>query len=83
MTDNDHSSEFFDDDTAASTMPPAGTLVIRTWYERERAPGFRARVTYSGVPGDEPGVVASADPDEVLTIVRQWLSDQAVPPSAA
>jgi hypothetical protein len=52
------------------------TLVIRTWSESDEAPGFRARLTFSQRPDDAPTTVSTADPSEVLAIVRQWLSTQ-------
>lgn len=54
--------------------PPMGTLVIRTWDEPDQTPSFRARLTYSRAPDDVPGTVSTADPEEVLRLVRQWLS---------
>jgi hypothetical protein len=59
-----------------SATPPGGTLVIRTWYEPDQEPGFRARLTFSRGPAGEPDTVAAADPAEVLSIVRQWLFAQ-------
>jgi hypothetical protein len=59
-----------------STMPPMGTLVIRTWFEPDQLPGFRARLIYSTAPDGEPKTVAAADPVEALSIVRQWLFAQ-------
>lgn len=53
-----------------------GTLVIRTWYEPGQVSGFRARVMYGRGPDGETDKTASADPDEVLNIVREWLSAQ-------
>jgi hypothetical protein len=53
-----------------------GTLVIRTWYEPDQVPGFRARITYSQGPDGDPATVAVADPDEALSVVRQWLFAQ-------
>ena len=58
-------------------MPPMGTLVIRTWSEPDQVSGFRARVTYGQGPDGEAKTVAAADPDKVLSIVREWLSAQA------
>jgi hypothetical protein len=57
-------------------MPPTGTLVIRTWYEPDQVSGFRARVMYGRGPDGETNKTASANPDEVLSIVRAWLSAQ-------
>ncbi|WP_258803140.1 hypothetical protein [Pseudarthrobacter sp. NS4] len=52
-----------------------GTLVIRTWFELGREPGFRARITYSH-PAGRQNSVAAGDPNEVLEVVRQWLEAQ-------
>lgn len=81
MTNDDRPSGKYDEDEADPPVPSMGTLVIRTWQESDQTPSFRARVTYSQTPGDEPGTVSTADPDEVLGVVRQWLSAQSVPPS--
>jgi len=56
-----------------------GTLVIRTWNEPDQTPGFRARLTYSHSPGVKPKTVYTADPEEVVSFVRQWL----LPPAGA
>jgi hypothetical protein len=80
MTNDDLPSGISDEDESASAMPPMGTLVIRTWHEPDQTPGFRARLTYSQIPGDEPSTVSTADPDEVLSVVRQWLLARSVPP---
>ena len=79
MTNDDRPSGVSDESDPA--MPSMGTLVIRTWHEPDQTPGFRARITYSKAPDDEPSTVATADPDEVLSVVRQWLSAQPVPPA--
>lgn len=52
-----------------------GTLVIRTWFEPGREPGFRARIIYSQAAGGQSSVAAS-DREEVLEVVRQWLEAQ-------
>lgn len=57
-------------------MPPMGTLVIRTWYEPDQVSGFRARVMYGRGHEGEANKTASANPDEVLSIVREWLAAQ-------
>ena len=54
--------------------PAMGTLVIRTWNEPDQTPSFRARLTYSQAPDDQPSSTLTADPDEVLSVVRQWLN---------
>lgn len=60
-----------------------GTLVIRTWYEPDQVPSFRARVTYSQDADDDPATVVAADPDEALSVVRQWLFTQSGSPDEA
>ena len=81
MTTDDRPSGISDEDESDSAMPSMSTLVIRTWHEPDSAPGFRARVTFGNVQGDEASTVSSADPDEVLSVVRKWLSAGSVPPS--
>jgi hypothetical protein len=51
-------------------------MVIRTWFEPRGEPSFRARITYGKATGGEPSRFATADPDEVLAVVRQWLEAQ-------
>ncbi len=53
-----------------------GTMVIRTWFEPNGVSSFRARITYGKATGAEPSRFATADPDEVLDVVRQWLDAQ-------
>jgi hypothetical protein len=55
-------------------------LVISTWNEPHQDPGFRARLTYSEAPDDEPSTISTADPEEVLRLVRLWLSARSGPP---
>ena len=78
MTNDDRLSGISDESDPA--MPAMGTLVIRTWHEPDQTPGFRARIIYSQAPGDEPTTVSTADRNEVLSVVRQWLFAQPVPP---
>ncbi|VXB26449.1 hypothetical protein ARTHRO9AX_150041 [Arthrobacter sp. 9AX] len=52
---------------------PMGTMVIRTWNEPHRTPGFRARMTYSHSPTAEPETTYTVDPEEVVDTVRRWL----------
>jgi hypothetical protein len=78
MTNDDRLSGISDESDPA--MTGMGTLVIRTWHEPDQAPGFRARIIYSRAPADEPNTVSTADKDEVLRVVRQWLFAQPVPP---
>ncbi|MCP9000337.1 hypothetical protein NFC73_11440 [Pseudarthrobacter sp. RMG13] len=65
-----------DEAGGGAEMEFLGTLVIRTWAEQETQRGFRARISISQDPRDEPNIIATADPDEVLDIVRRWLSAQ-------
>lgn len=76
MTSDDLPSGISAQEGADSAMPPMGTLVMRTWYEPDQVPAFRARLTYSQGPQNEPNTVATADPDEALSIVREWLFAQ-------
>jgi hypothetical protein len=76
MTSDDRPSGISDPDGTGSAIPPMGTLVIRTWYEPDQVHGFRARLTYSRGPEGEPDSVSTADPDEAVSIVRQWLLSQ-------
>ena len=78
MTNDDRLSGISDESDPA--MPATGTLVIRTWHEPDQTHGFRARIIYSQAPGDEPTTVSSADRNEVLGVVRQWLFAQPVLP---
>lgn len=70
----------FPSDQAAPSM---GTLVIRTWDEPDQMPGFRARLTYSQTPDGVTTTVSTADPEEVLRIVRQWLNARPGSPHGA
>jgi hypothetical protein len=67
-TDSAAPSEFH---TEARTQDQ-GTLVIRTWWEPDHVHGFRARVT-SQVPEAGSATITTADPEEVLAVVRRWL----------
>jgi hypothetical protein len=53
-----------------------GTMVIRTWFEPNGQSSFRARITYGKATGAEPRRIATADREEVLDVVRQWLDAQ-------
>ncbi|MET3721457.1 MULTISPECIES: hypothetical protein [unclassified Arthrobacter] len=81
MTKDDPPSGISDDVPSDPTMLSMGTLVIRTWNEPDQTPGFRARLTYSQAPDAEPSSISTADPDEVLSVVRQWLSTRSAPPT--
>lgn len=52
------------------------TLVIRSWEEPDHDNGFRARLTYGDDQGDARQTFATADPEEALNLVRQWLLDR-------
>jgi hypothetical protein len=69
-----------DQDRANSERRPVGTLVIGTWNEPNQNSGFRARITNIQHPGDQPTTVSTADPEEVVGVVRQWLLTQSGPP---
>lgn len=83
MTSDDRPSGIPDDDESDQAMPFMGTLVIRTWQEPDQVPSFRARVTYNQAPSGEPSIFSTADPDNVISVVRQWLSAQLGPPGEA
>ena len=58
-------------------MPPVtekvGLVVVRAWTEG--ASSFRARVTVvPDVAASEEQVVVVGSPDEVVTLVRDWLN---------
>lgn len=72
MTNDDHPRGIPPQEQADSPTD-TGTLVIRTWHEPDQVISFRARLTYSHALDDAPNTVATADPDEALRIVRQWL----------
>lgn len=80
MTNDDRPAGISDEDESDAAMPSVGTLVIRTWHEPDQMPSLRARITYSEDPSGEPRTVSTADPDKVLSVVRQWLSGQTNPP---
>ena len=80
MTQDDPPSGVSDGYGSDPAMPAMAALVIRTWNEPEQAPGFRARLTYSEAPDDEPSTISTADPDEVLRLVRQWLNARSALP---
>lgn len=51
------------------------TMVIRVWQESTHENAFRARLTMSDAGGIDTSIV-SADADEVLAAVRDWLAAQ-------
>jgi hypothetical protein len=63
-------------DDAVEAARAGGILVIRTWFERNGEPGFRARITYGRAGAGESSTEATTDPEEVLEVVRQWLQAQ-------
>jgi hypothetical protein len=77
MTQDDPPSGVSDEN---ESDPAMAALVIRTWNEPDQAPGFRARLTYSQAPDEEPRTISTADPNEVLRLVRQWLNARSAPP---
>lgn len=76
MTEDNRPSGRSDQDLPFSAKRSMSTLVIRTWSESDQAPGFRARLTFSQRPDEAPITVSTADPNEVLSTVSQWLSTQ-------
>jgi hypothetical protein len=80
MTQDDPPSGDFDGLESQASTPAMAALVIRTWNEPDQALGFRARLTFSETPGGEPSTFSTADPDEVLRLVRQWLNARAGTP---
>jgi hypothetical protein len=79
MTNIDRPPGISDEAESEAGVPSMRTLVIRTWYERGQTPTFRSRVTYSETPSGEPSTISTADPDEVLSVVQQWLAGQTKP----
>lgn len=75
MKDSDR-SEPAGDAEADPEVPSAGLLIIRTWNEPGHPQGFRARITYGRTPGGDQSTVATADPAEVLGVVKRWLAAQ-------
>jgi len=80
MTHDAELSGGSDQDPAKSEGGPTGSLVIGTWNEADQESGFRARITYIRHSGDQPTTVLTADPEEVMSVVRQWLLTQSGPP---
>ena len=74
MNDDDRLRGVSDDDE--SVAPPDGTLVISTWNEPNQPHGFRARLIFRKAADAEPSFIPCADPEEILDIVRRWLSAQ-------
>jgi hypothetical protein len=61
--------------------PDGGIMVIRVWTEAGAANGFRARLTFGRPEGEETRSVVSADVDDVVESVREWLSAYAPSPA--
>lgn len=71
-----HWPESAGDPGADPAVPSAGLLIIRTWHEPGHPQGFRARVTFGQNPGSDQSSVVTADPAEVLEVVKRWLAAQ-------
>jgi len=55
---------------------PSAALVLRVWSESPGRAGFRARVTAArDLTGTDGTLLVTADPDDVLATVRDWLDD--------
>lgn len=80
MTQDDPPSGASAESESGPAMPAMAALVIRTWNEPDQAPGFRARLTYSAAPDEDPRTISTADPDEVLRLVGQWLDARSALP---
>ena len=50
------------------------TLVISVWREEEHTQSFRARLTWTSGEAAEAVVKYAANPEAVLSGVREWLS---------
>lgn len=61
---------------AVPENPVSDTIVIRAWHEPGHPQGFRARITYGEPPGSGPSTIVTADPAEVLRVVKNWLGSQ-------
>jgi hypothetical protein len=79
MINNDRPPGISDEDESDAARPSMSTLVIRTWHEPDQTPSLRARITYSDDPSGEPRNVSTADPEKVLSVVRQWMAGQTNP----
>lgn len=67
------SADDFDPDRNA---PAAGIMIIRTWWDPVHPQGFRARISYGQAPGIDQTIVATANPAEILEVVKRWLATQ-------
>ena len=80
MNDDDRLPASSHEDDAQWVAPPDGTLVISAWNEPNQPHGFRARLLLRQRQDAHPTLIASADPEEVLDVVRRWLFAQSGPP---
>lgn len=76
MMRDDHPWPGSGDNADESGIPPIETMIIRRWQEPDHPQGFRARITYGQTPGIARSTVSTADPNEVLRVVQQWLAGQ-------
>lgn len=76
MMQEQHWSEPAGDQRPEQEPPSAGFMVIRTWHEPGHPQGFRARITFGQTPSSTQRTVATADPAEVLSVVKRWLAAQ-------
>lgn len=60
----------------SAEIPPVETIIISRWYEPGHTQGFRARMTFGQTSGTARSTVSTADPDEVLRVVQEWLAGQ-------
>jgi hypothetical protein len=74
MTKDQQSSDSAGDPRTNVMIPAAGLMVIRTWHEAVHPQGFRARISYGQSPDTDPSTLATADPAEILRVVREWLA---------
>lgn len=74
--DSDDWSGSPEDPPADPAVTESGTMIIRTWSEPGHPQGFRARITYGQTHALDVNTVSTADPDEVLRVVHEWLAAQ-------
>jgi hypothetical protein len=74
MTEDQQSSDSAGDLKANVRYPAAGLMAISTWHETVHPQGFRARISYGQSPDTGPSTLATADPAEILRVVREWLA---------
>ncbi len=61
------------DDTPPGVVGEA-TLVIRAWLEPEAENALRIRMMFSDAPSTEPTMVVTADAEQAVRAVREWLA---------